>query len=328
MAAIEKRIEDLRIQTNKFKDAIGVIVGGVSTASDRMGTTADTLRSGAGATAERVTTVAAATEQATSNMQTIAAACTELTNSAKEVGAQVDRSAEITREAVARAAEAGRTISTLSAAGERIGEVAGLISAIAAQTNLLALNATIEAARAGEAGKGFAVVAQEVKSLADQTAKATAQIGAHIAEVQNSTRVAVESISEVGRIIAKVDQTTSQVAATVQAQTLATNEIASNVEQAFTGFSGITANIHKVTENAGETEDMAKTTKDASGELSGQAQRLASEVHNFLVALHRGPLDRRQRNDVDHKSGERRDGAKSVEAQSAPQQFEARQHVA
>jgi hypothetical protein len=83
-----------------------------------------------------------------------------------------------------------------------------------------------------------------------------------------------------------------------------------------------------VTENAGETEDMAKTTKDASGELSGQAQRLASEVHNFLVALHRGPLDRRQRNDVDHKSGERRDGAKWVEAQSAPQQFEARQHVA
>jgi methyl-accepting chemotaxis protein len=309
MSTIQARVEALENETSKFERAIGSIVDGVSTASDRMGETAGSLSAGAGTTAERATTVAAATEEATTNMQTIAEASSELKNSAMEVDTQVDQSAVMTREAVARAADAGRTIASLSTAGERIGEVAELINAIAAQTNLLALNATIEAARAGEAGKGFAVVASEVKSLANETAKATSQISEHIAEVQSSTSAAVEAISEVGRIISEVDQTTSRVADTVQAQTMATNQIASNVEQAFAGFRDVTAHIHGVTENAGETESLAKTTKDASGELSGQAQRLASEVRNFLLALRSGPLNRGARGVPNSDDLERREHA-------------------
>lgn len=306
MATIQERMNVFVSETAKFEKAINAIIDNVSTASNSMGSTADTLNSGAGTTSVQANTVAAASEEAAANMQTIASACTQLTNSAKEVGTQVAGSAEITREAVARAHEAGKTVSELSGAAERIGDVAELIKSIAAQTNLLALNATIEAARAGEAGKGFAVVASEVKSLADQTAKATGQITAHISDVQSSTRTAVESIAEIGRIIGRVDETTSSFARTVEAQTQATEEIASNVEQALTGFREITSNIYGVTKNAGETEELAKTTKGASGNLSNQAQHLAEEVRNFLQTLRRGLLDRRQRQDPSYTGPDRR----------------------
>jgi methyl-accepting chemotaxis protein len=305
MEVISGRVNGFNVETGKFEDSIRTIVGSVSSASDEMGTTAGIMSSGAAATLQRATTVAAAAEQATTNMQTVAAAAAELSTSARDVGSQVTRSAEIARQAVTHASEASRTISTLSAAGERIGEVAALINAIAAQTNLLALNATIEAARAGEAGRGFAVVANEVKSLAGQTAQATSQISSHIAEVQSSTRAAVEAITEVGQIIAKVDQITSHVAGSVQAQALATDEIGHNVEQAFAGIREITSNIHAVTQNAGETERLAVTTKGASGELSSQARRLADEVGRFLLALREGPLDRRH-NKAPYAGPERR----------------------
>jgi methyl-accepting chemotaxis protein len=150
------------------------------------------------------------------------------------------------------------------------------------------------------------VVASEVKSLADQTSGATAQIAAQIGEVQNATRAAVDIIAQIGRIVSDVDATTKQVADAVDAQGLATNEIAGHVEHAFTGFRGITENIHGVTENVSQTEGLAKTTSSASGELSVQARRLSSQVSEFLLALHRGPLDRRQGEDTSYKGKERR----------------------
>ncbi len=306
MDAIQSRVGAFNLETGKFEQIVHGIVENLAAASDGMGTTAGTMSSGSGATAERATFVATATEEATAKMQAIAAACSQLTNSAKEIGFQVNCSADMTRNAVARAEEAGNIIGNAGTAGERIGEMAELISGIAAQTNLLALNATIEAARAGEAGRGFAVVASEVKALADQTAKATGQISEHIAEVQHATRAAVDAIAEIGKIIVNVDDTTTQVSDSVQAQALATNEIACNIEQAFTGFRDISSNIQGVTETASETETLANDTKDASGALSVQAQRLSVEVHEFMLSLHRGPLDRRQDREHEYGGPERR----------------------
>jgi len=303
MAAIESRIKAFESATETFEGSVREIVEGVSTASSRMGDTATALSTGAGETSVKTAGVAAATEEATTNIQSIAAACSELTSSAQEVGAHVARSAELTQRAVGRAADAERTMSAMSAAGQNIAEVAGLIRIIASQTNLLALNATIEAARAGEAGKGFAVVAAEVKSLALQTARATGQIDTHIAEVQSATQAAVEAIAEISGMISDANQVTTEVAVTVDAQTLATNEIASNIEHALTGFRDIADNIHGVTDNAGQTETLAAGTRKASMALASESQRLATAVREFILALRTGPLDRGQEDRLPSSEG-------------------------
>jgi methyl-accepting chemotaxis protein len=294
MDTIAQRVGAFNQATCEFETSIGAIVDKLSAASGSLSATAGTLSTGAGTTAERASTVSTAAGQATTKMLAISSACSKLTDSAKQVGTQLDSSARMSREAVARASEAGSLIATLSMAGDRIGQVAELISGIASQTNLLALNATIEAARAGTAGQGFAVVAGEVKSLADQTARATGQIAAHITEVQNATRAAVEAIDDVSRIIVKVDEATTQVAGAAQAQAQATDEIAINVEDAVSGFRDITGSVEGLTADASNTEHLAHTTQDASAAVSEQAKQLGGEVSGFLVALHQGPLDRRQ----------------------------------
>jgi methyl-accepting chemotaxis protein len=306
MASIQSRISAFVNETARFESSIQGIVGNVSSASQGMGTTAGAMTENASASLASATTVAAASEEATVNMKTVAAAATQLSASAREVGDQVRLSASVANQAVTRTREAHHTIQTLESASESIGQVAELIRAIAAQTNLLALNATIEAARAGEAGRGFAVVAQEVKTLAGQTAQATSQISEQIAEVQGSTRAAVEAIAQIARTIGEVDQITTYVAQAVETQMAATAEIAQNVEQAFSGIREISANIHTATEIADRTETMAADTKTASTELSARAHQLADEVRDFLAALHRGPLNRRKHRDSNYRGPDRR----------------------
>ena len=290
---IQGRIDAFNMSTSDFADTINSIVRSVIDGSRDMGDAATRMGAGAGTTDERAISVVHVSETASSDVQAVAAAAGALSDSAKGIGSEVDRSTAIARAAVARAEETGRIVSGLSQAAEKIGAVIGLIDQIAAQTNLLALNATIEAARAGEAGRGFAVVASEVKTLAEQTGRATSEITRHIGEVQAATRAAVDSILGIGGTIAEIDSITGAMRTSIEAQIAATTDIAQNVGNAFEGTRAVTANIHGISEIARETATLAHGILDRTRSISSEGDRLAETVKDFLVTLRRGPLDRR-----------------------------------
>ncbi len=215
----------------------------------------------------------------------VASATEELSSSVLEIGRQVAESTRIAGRAVEQANHSGATIQSLAMAAQRIGDVVELINTIAGQTNLLALNATIEAARAGEAGRGFAVVASEVKALAEQTAKATGEIGQQILAIQEATRKSVGSIQEIGATIAAVNEITTTVAAAVEEQGSATAEIARNVQEAARGTQEVSNNIGGVSNAANETGHTAAQLLTAANELSQQSETLRSQVEGFFAII-------------------------------------------
>ena len=229
--------------------------------------------------------VAAAAEEASTNVQTVASAAEELSSSISEINRQVNQSNQIASNAATEAERSNEQVQGLAVAAQKIGEVVELISDIAEQTNLLALNATIEAARAGDAGKGFAVVASEVKNLANQTAKATEEIGTQIGGIQTATKDAVDAIQGITSTIGEINEISTAIAAAVEEQGSATQEIARNVEQASAGTSEVTTNITQVTTAAGETGQAAGEVLSAAGELSQQGEVLGNEMDNFVVEL-------------------------------------------
>jgi len=283
----DKRAEDEKHQTmitlaGTFETAVMGLVKGVSSQADEMETTAGRLTDGARQASREAAAVSAAAQQATANVQTVASAAEELSSSISEISRRVVEAAQVSSEAADETTRTNQMVEGLTRTADKIGEVVNLINDIASQTNLLALNATIEAARAGDAGKGFAVVANEVKHLANQTARATDEISGQIAAVQEETRRTVEAIGKIRAVIDHVRQISSDIAAAVEQQGAATQEIARNVQEAARGTQDVSANIVEISRTVEETVSSADQVAAASRALAQNAGSLQGEVSRFL----------------------------------------------
>ncbi len=280
-----QRKADMHRLADGFEAAVGRIVETVSAASNELEASAGTFTGTAERSQELTTMVASASEEASNNVQSVASATEEMASSINEISRQVQESAGMASDAVGQARATTDRVSALSKAASRIGDVVELINTIAGQTNLLALNATIEAARAGEAGRGFAVVASEVKALAEQTSKATGEIGQQISGIQSATQDSVNAIKEISGTIERLSEISSTIAAAVEEQGAATQEISRNVQQAAQGTQQVSSNITDVQRGASETGSASAQVLSAAKALSGDSQRLKQEVAKFLDSV-------------------------------------------
>ncbi len=278
----EEKRATMQKMASDFEASVGVVVNQVSSAATEMQSSSEAMSATAEETTRQASAVAAASEQASANVQTVASAAEELSSSIDEISRQVTQASQIAGAAVREAEATNVKVQGLATAANKIGEVVALITDIAEQTNLLALNATIEAARAGDAGKGFAVVASEVKNLANQTAKATDEIGAQISGIQSATQEAVSAIESITKTISKINEVNSGVASAVEEQGAATQEIARNVEQAAAGTQEVSANIGGVSQAANDTGAAATQIQSTAADLSRQSETLRAEVDKFL----------------------------------------------
>ena len=285
MIAELQRKTELQRLAGDFEKAVGEVIETVSAASSELEKSASSLSATAEKAQDVTSRVASASERAANSVNSVAAASEELSSSIAAIGHQVQESVGIASGAVEQARVANERVGELTKAAGRIGDVVDLINTIAGQTNLLALNATIEAARAGEAGRGFAVVATEVKSPAEQTAKATGEIGQQITSIQTATEVSAEAIKEIGATIERMSQISSSIAAAVQEQGSATRGISGNAQHAVAGTRDVSANIVDVQNGASQTSGAASRVKAAAGSLANDSARLKSQVRQFLGSL-------------------------------------------
>jgi methyl-accepting chemotaxis protein len=274
-----------RQMADRFEADVRGVVASVVEATEDMQHVASEITSSVNGTSERAAAAAAASEEASTSVNTVAAATEELASSVTEIGRQVTHSSRVADNAVVKATETTEMVTSLAAAAEKIGDVLRLISAIASQTNLLALNATIEAARAGEAGRGFAVVASEVKELASQTAKATDEIAGQVTAIQSATGNCVTAIGDISGTIREISGIAATIAAAVEQQGSATREIARSVQQASAGTTEVSANVAGASQAADQSRSLAGNVMVASGQLGQHASALMKSVDTFLAGL-------------------------------------------
>jgi methyl-accepting chemotaxis protein len=280
--AVEERRQEMNRMADSFEVSVMAVVKAVAASAGEMRGTAESMSNAAQQAMGQASNVESAAEQASGNVETMAAATEELSSSIAEISRQVGEAAKISATASEETARTNQMVQSLAAAAERIGEVVRMINDIASQTNLLALNATIEAARAGEAGKGFAVVAGEVKSLANQTARATDEISAQIAAVQGETGRAVEAIRTIGGIVDQMRQISTNIATAMDQQGSATREIARNAQEVALGTREVSRNIEGVSQATAQTSAAAEKVLAATLGLTRDSARMGTEVSGFL----------------------------------------------
>jgi methyl-accepting chemotaxis protein len=255
----------------------------LASASEQLSATSQHITANAEETATQANVVASAGEQVSSNLGVVASSSEEMMASIREISKSTSEAARVANNAVGVAASTSSKMSRLGESSQEVGKVIKVITAIAEQTNLLALNATIEAARAGEAGKGFAVVANEVKGLANETAKATEDIGSRIEAIQADTRDAVVAITEISAVINQLNEISGAIASAVEEQTATTNEMGRNISEAAKGSNEIAANISGVAEAARNTSTGASETHTAAGELARMAATMQKQLQQFRL---------------------------------------------
>ena len=283
--AENRRKAGLATLAQAFEQHVGRVVQSVTGAVAALEQTAEEMSRESGAATGEATAVAAASEEATENVRTVATATAELSDAMNKVGSQVAESGERIRQVAEQARQTDRDVQSLGAAADSIGNVAKVISDIAGQTNLLALNATIEAARAGEAGRGFAVVAHEVKELAAQTARATEEIAGQIAAIQAASANAIEAVRTIAGTIADVNQISEVIGVSISDQMTTTGMIADNIDEAAKGTVEVTKNISNVSVAIRNSGRLVEEVLNSSRELGREGQALAEAVNEFLGSI-------------------------------------------
>ncbi|GGK50199.1 methyl-accepting chemotaxis protein [Salinarimonas ramus] len=283
--AAAERKASMDALADEFQRSVGGIVTSVGDTVRRLDASARDLSRGASDTTSQATTAASASEQAAANINTVASAAEQLASSTAEIGRQVGSTSSLASKAADQAKQSMARVGEMSEASQRIGEIVGIIREIADQTNLLALNATIEAARAGEAGKGFAVVAAEVKSLADQTGKATEEIGKQIQGMQGITADSVDAMRGIAELVAQLSSGASSIAAAVEEQGAATREIARNVQEASGGAAEVSGAAANVLSTARTSSTAAEEVGAAASELTARSADLSDAVSRFVAQV-------------------------------------------